>query len=101
MVTCLLRYVIDPAKLPDFESCARQWIPIVTRMGGTHHGYFLPNAAGDKVAFALFSFPSQAAYDDYRKRIESDAESKQVLEAAEKSRCIISYDRSFLRPLAT
>ncbi len=33
MVTCFLKYVIDPYKLDEFESYARAWIPIVNRMG--------------------------------------------------------------------
>jgi hypothetical protein len=29
MVTCYLRYVIDPYKVGDFEKYARMWIPLV------------------------------------------------------------------------
>ena len=36
-----LRYVIDPCKLDDFERYARLWIPLVTRLGSTHHDYLL------------------------------------------------------------
>ena len=43
MVTCYLRYVIDPYKTAEFEKYARMWIPSVTKFGGTHHGYFLPH----------------------------------------------------------
>jgi uncharacterized protein (DUF1330 family) len=99
MVTCYLRYVIDPEKMREFESYARMWIPIVKRMGGTHHGYFLPHEGANNVAIALFSFPSLAAYEEYRTKMQSDPESQQALQAAEHSRCIISYERSFMRPL--
>jgi hypothetical protein len=37
MITCHLRYIIDPHKLPEFEAYARLWIPLVNRFGGTHH----------------------------------------------------------------
>ncbi|MEI1246502.1 NIPSNAP family protein [Rhizobium aouanii] len=60
MITCHLRYVIDPYKLAEFEEYARLWIPIVNRMGGTHHGYFLPSEGANNIAVALFSFPSLA-----------------------------------------
>ena len=99
MVTCYLRYVIDPHKMREFEACARLWIPIVKRMGGTHHGYFLPHEGADNIAIALFSFPSLAAYEDYRTKMMSDPESQQALKAAADSGCIISYERSFLRPV--
>lgn len=32
MVTCYLRYVIDPYKLEEFEKYAEMWIPIVNRL---------------------------------------------------------------------
>src|SRR4051812_30285839 len=99
MVTCYLRYVIDPDKIREFETFARLWIPIVKRMGGTHHGYFLPHEGANNVAVALFSFPSLAAYEEYRTRVQSDPETQKALEAAEQSRCIISYERSFMRPV--
>lgn len=99
MVTCYLRYVIDPEKMREFESYARMWIPIVKRMGGTHHGYFLPHEGANNIALCLFSFPSLAAYEEYRTKMQSDPESQQALQAAEHSRCIISYERSFMRPL--
>ena len=43
VVTCYLRYVIEPSKIEEFEHYARLWIPLVERFGGTHHGYFLPS----------------------------------------------------------
>ena len=99
MVTCFLRYVIDPYKVSEFEACAKMWMPIVKRMGGTHHGYFLPHEGADNVAIALFSFPTLAAYEEYRSKVKSDPESQHALKTAEESRCIISYERSFYRPV--
>ena len=99
MVTCFLRYVIDPEKVREFESCARLWIPIVKRLGGTHHGYFLPHEGANNIAIALFSFPTLAAYEDYRNKVATDPESVKAQQAAADSRCIISYERSFLRPV--
>ena len=58
MITCYLGYVIDPHKLEEFEAYARAWIPIVNRMGGQHHGYFLPSEGANNIALALFTFPS-------------------------------------------
>ena len=66
MITCYLRYIIDPYKVAEFERYARMWIPLVRRFGGTHHGYFLPHEGANNIAVALFSFPSLAAYEAYR-----------------------------------
>ena len=99
MITCSLRYVIDPYKLADFEHYAKLWIPLVNRLGGTHHGYFLPHEGANNIALALFSFPSLAAYEAYRAEMVSDAECQAAFAFAEKTRCILSYERSFMKPL--
>lgn len=43
MITCYLRYAIDPNKLKEFEHYGKLWLPLVEKFGGTHHGYFLPS----------------------------------------------------------
>ncbi|MEM8837945.1 MAG: NIPSNAP family protein, partial [Pseudomonadota bacterium] len=65
MITCTIRYVIDPYQIPEFEIYAKAWITLVTKFGGTHHGYFLPHEGANNIAFAMFSFESLAAYEDY------------------------------------
>jgi len=99
MITCYLRYVIDPYKLAQFEHYAKLWIPLVNRMDGTHHGYFMPHEGANNIALALFSFPSLAAYEEYRLKIPEDAECQAALAYGEETRCIISYERSFMRPV--
>ena len=55
MITCPIRYTIDPLRVDAFEEYARRWIRLVNRSGGTHHGYFLPHEGADNIAFAHFS----------------------------------------------
>ncbi len=99
MITCYLRYVIDPYKLSDFEQYGRLWISLVNKMGGIHHGYFLPHEGSNNIGYALFSFPSLAEYEAYRARIPNEPECQKAMEFAEKTRCILSFDRSFMRPI--
>ena len=99
MITCHLRYVIDPYKLKEFEHYGRLWIPLVNRFGGTHHGYFLPSEGANNIALASFSFPSLALYEDYRTRSFADPECQIAWRYAEETRCIISFERSFFRPV--
>ncbi len=51
------------------------------------------------MAVALFSFPSLAAYEDYRRRSRDDPECRAAYAFAEETRCIVRYERSFLRPV--
>jgi len=99
MVTIHLRYVIDPYKVDDFEEYSRRWIGLVNRLGGVHHGYFLPSEGANNVAYALFSFPSLADYEIYRAAARSDSECISAMEHAERTRCIVSFERTFLRPV--
>lgn len=99
MVTCYLRYVIDPLKLEEFERYGKLWIPLVARFGGVHHGYFLPSEGANNVALALFSFPSLALYEEYRKRSLEDPECLAAFAFARETGCIFSYERSFFRPV--
>jgi hypothetical protein len=42
MITCVVEYVIVPAKIDAFERFGRRWMELVDSRGGMHHGYFLP-----------------------------------------------------------
>ncbi|MEM9658182.1 MAG: NIPSNAP family protein [Planctomycetota bacterium] len=99
MVTCYLRYTIDMHKIAEFEEYAQRWIPLVERFGGMHHGYFLPHESNSDLAVALFSFATLAEYEQYRARSMSDPECMAAYEFAERTRCIIRYERHFLRPI--
>ena len=99
LVTCYLRYIVDPDKLADFEEYGRLWIPLVEKFGGQHHGYFLPHEGANNVAVALFSFPSLAVYEQYRAASVADPDCQRAYEFAKRTRCIISYERSFMRPV--
>lgn len=101
MITCTLTYVIDPIQVDEFEAYSKAWIYLITRMGGTHHGYWLPHEGPNNKAHAAFSFPSLAAYEVYRAELAQDAECQAVLKFAADNRCILSYDRSFTRPVLT
>ncbi|WP_024619006.1 NIPSNAP family protein [Pseudomonas kilonensis] len=99
MITCHVRYVIDPYQIPAFERYSRQWIEVVNRMGGEHHGYFLPAEGANNIAYCLFSFPSLADYENYRRKAEQDPECVELVAQATEQRFILSYERSFLRPV--
>ncbi len=99
MVTCYLRYIIDPDKLAEFETYGKMWIPLVEKFGGTHHGYFLPSEGASNVALAMFSFPSLAAYEVYRTAAASDLECQAAIRYFNETKCFLTYERSFFRPV--
>lgn len=99
MITCYLRYVIDPFKLKEFEAYGKMWIPLVEKFGGTHHGYFLPHEGPNNIAHAMFSFPTLAAYETYRAAAADDPECQAAMRYYRDTRCFLSFERSFVRPV--
>jgi hypothetical protein len=99
LVTCQVRYVLDPCKLGEFEAYGKMWIPLVEKFGGQHHGYFMPGEGASNIALALFSFASLAAYETYRSQAATDPECLAAMRYYEQTRCFLSYERSFFRPV--
>jgi len=99
MITCVVDYTIDPAKVAEFERFARRWIELVNEHGGTHHGYFLPAEGASDKALALFSFPSLAAYEEYRTLFGVHPDFVAADKIRDESGCVVRYERSFMRPL--
>ncbi|MFI5972794.1 NIPSNAP family protein [Streptomyces sp. NPDC051452] len=99
MITCVVEYVIDPAKIEPFERFGRRWMELVDLHGGTHHGYFLPAEGASDKAIALFSFPSLAAYEEYRALFGKDPEFIEADHIRDESGCVLRYERTFMRPL--
>ncbi len=99
MITCYLKYIVEPKKLKEFEHYAKLWIPLVNKFGGQHHGYFLPSEGANNIAMAMFSFPSLAEYEKYREDSFQDKACIEAFKYAEETDCIVSYERSFFRPV--
>jgi hypothetical protein len=99
MVTCFIEYIIDTNKLEEFEHYAKLWIPLVTKFGGQHQGYFLPSEGASNGALALFTFASLAEYERYRIASFKDSECIAAFNYAKNTGCIKSYQRNFYRPV--
>ena len=98
-ITCFIRYEIDPFQLDTFREYANNWRRIIPRCGGDLIGYFLPQEGTNNVAWALIAFESLAAYEAYRARLKSDAESRSNFAFAQEKRLILREERTFLESL--
>ncbi|QJA00239.1 NIPSNAP family protein [Leifsonia sp. PS1209] len=99
MITVHLRYEIDADKLEEFTEYGRRWIRLVEKLGGQHHGYFMPSEGDSDEAFALFTFPSLAEYEKYRIAAASDPECIAAFQYARDTGCIRRYERRFTTPV--
>ncbi len=113
-VTCQVRYTLDLNQLAAFETYARAWIRLINRYGGVHYGYFIPRMSPDvkgasfpglgydgpeDVALALFTFPSEKSYQDYREAVATDPECQAMAALVRETKCFTQYERLFLRPV--
>lgn len=97
MITCFIRYEIDPFKLPQFEEYARNWGEIIPRCGADLIGYYAPHEGSATTAYGLYNIESLAAYEAYRARIKSDSAGRENFELARRENFIRREERIFLR----
>ena len=97
MITCCIRYTLDPHKIVDFEQYAATWPPIIARCGGALVGYFLPKEDANNFALALIEFDGLAEYERYRETLRGDPEARESFDRAMRTKCIQVEDRCFLR----
>ena len=98
-ITVFIRYQLDPFKRAQFEDYARRWLEIIPKHGGKVVGYWMPHEGTNNIAFALISFASLAAYEEYRARLRHDKESMENFGFAEERKFILAEERTFLRKL--
>jgi hypothetical protein len=95
MITCFIRYEIDPFQRETFKEYAENWGRIIPRCGGHLVGYFLPWEGTNTIAWGLIAFDSLAAYEAYRARLKSDPEARANFEMAQTKRFILREERTF------
>jgi hypothetical protein len=96
MITCFIRYEIDPFQRAAFREYAENWGRIIPRCGGKLLGYFLPHEGTNYVAWGLVGFDSLASYEAYRARLKLDPEGRANFEFAQQRRFILREERTFL-----
>jgi hypothetical protein len=96
MMTCVIRYEIDPFQREAFREYAANWGRIIPRCGGHLVGYFLPHEGTNDVAWGLIAFESLAAYEAYRARIKADPDGRANFAMAQSKRLILREQRTFV-----
>ena len=100
MITCIIRYQIDPFQRDEFQTYAENWGRIIPRCGGDLIGYFLPHEGTNDIAWGLIAFASLAAYETYRARLRADAEALENFALAQSKRIILREERNFVQVVA-
>ncbi len=96
MITCIIRYQIDPFQRDGLKEYAEAWGRIIPRCGGHLVGYFLPYEGTNDVAWGLIAFDSLAAYEQYKARLKKDPEALENFKMAQSRRLILREERNFV-----
>jgi hypothetical protein len=97
VLTCVIRYEIDPYRVDAFEEYARNWGQAIPRCGADLIGYFAPHEGSATTAYGLYTVEDLTAYQAYRARLRDDPLGRQNYEFAKRERFIHREDRIFLR----
>lgn len=101
MLTCIIRYHVDPARPELFAEYARTWGQVIPRCGADLVGYFAPHEGSSTLAHGIYHIENLAAYEAYRARLADDPLGKQNYDFARRERFILREDRTFLRKVST
>lgn len=97
MITCFIRYQIDPTKRADFVHYAQNWGQAIPRCGGDLIGYYAPHEGSSTLAYGVYNVESLAAYEAYRARLRQDPLGQENYRFAQENRFILREDRTFLK----
>jgi hypothetical protein len=100
MITCFIRYEIDPFKKDKFADYARAWGQAIPRNGADLIGYFGPHEGSATIAYGVYNIESLAAYEAYRERLSADPLGRENYEFAKRERFILKEDRIFLKNMS-
>ena len=97
MLTCVIRYHIDPTKKDAFEHYARNWGEAIPRCGANLVGYFAPHEGSTTRAYGIYHVKSLADYEAYRARLAEDPLGRENYEFAQREKFLLREDRTFVR----
>ena len=101
MLTCFIRYQIDPTKRAEFEQYARNWGQAIPRNGAELIGYYAPHEGSSTLAYGVYNIPSLAEYEAYRARLAADPLGRENYQFAQSQKFILREDRTFLKLAST
>jgi hypothetical protein len=97
MLTCIIRYHIDPTKKAQFAQYARNWGTAIPRCGADLIGYYAPHEGSSTLAYGIYNIPSLAAYEQYRTRLAADPLGRENYDFAQSEKFLLREDRTFLK----
>ena len=96
MLTCIIKYHIDPTKHAQFHQYARNWGQAIPRCGADLIGYFATFEGSSTLAYGIYTIPNLAEYEAYRARLAADPLGRENYEFAQREKFLLREDRTWL-----
>lgn len=96
MITCFIRYDIEPWGRDAFVDYARAWGRAIPECGADLIGYFAPHEGSATTAYGIYNVASLADYEAYRARLRDHPIGRENFAFAQAERFIRREDRLFL-----
>ncbi len=96
MITCFIRYELEPFSQEAFGCYARMWGQAIPACGADLIGYFGPHEGSLTTAYGVYTLESLAAYEAYRARLKASEAGRAAFAFARKEGFIRREDRIFL-----
>ena len=100
MLTCVIRYQIDPTQHDAFAQYARNWGQAIPRCGADLVGYFAPHEGSSTLAYGIYHVKSLADYEAYRARLAEDPLGRENYAFALSQKFLLREDRTWLRKVS-
>lgn len=97
MLTCFIKYEIDPFKREAFEAYAKGWGEAIPRCGADLVGYFAPHEGSSTIAYGVYHVENLASYEAYRARLAADPAGRENYAFAKREQFIRGESRIFLK----
>lgn len=97
MITCFIKYEIDPYKRHKFEQYAKNWGQVIPQCGADLIGYYAPFEGSTTTAYGLYNIKDLATYQAYRAKLSAHPLGKENYQFAMDEKFILKEDRIFLK----
>ena len=101
MLTCIIKYHIDPTKRDLFTQYAQNWGQAIPRCGAELIGYFAPHEGSSTLAYGIYNVDNLADYEAYRERLASDPIGQENYRFAQREKFLLREDRTWLKLAST
>lgn len=100
MITCIIKYQLDPYKMAEFEKYSKNWGQAIPECGADLIGYYKPHEGTNNIGYGIYNIENLAEYEAYRAKLANHPLGKENYEFALSEKFIIAEERTFIKNIS-